>query len=253
MNASWQLLALDRSARGEVPSLRVLEPATARHPLLETLAAGGVITHRLSVTGRRYWRERAAVAGACPPTAAGRSAHARLPPGSRGPRVPPGVGHSYGHDRSRLLLEATGKTALRATATHAPTGCFDAVVVVSRPLVDRSFRKGFAARVISCRTPGKKPTATGSRDRAPCIDFTGKTVRHRLGGALGAEKGPDVLVDAVTHLTDLPVFHRIHGAMVGTNTTWGGGVNTRGIRPVHRTSALNWREAPGVEAFNSRC
>ena len=202
-----QLLALGQIGAGEeVHVAAVLEPATARHPLLETLAAGGVITHPIVVTGRRYWRERAAVA---------ELAH----------RLRPDVVHTHGYRPDLVDAGAARRLGIpTVTTAHGFTGgdwknrlyerlqrrayrVFDAVVVVSRPLVDRLVQEGVSPQrvhfVQNAWQETTPPLDRATARRALTLPEDGFVIGWV--GRLGAEKGPDVLVDAVTHLTDLPV------------------------------------------------
>jgi glycosyltransferase involved in cell wall biosynthesis len=84
---------------------------------------------------------------------------------------------------------------------------FDGVVGVSRPLVEQLIRGGIAPRRVHFVQNAWEATA-------PPLDRL--AARRALGlreegfvagwaGRLSAEKGPDVLLDALVHLTDLPV------------------------------------------------
>jgi glycosyltransferase involved in cell wall biosynthesis len=202
-----QLLAMGQARAGEdVHVAAVLDPAHADHPLLDTLAAGGVITHPIVVPGRGYWRERAALL-------------------ELGRRVRPVVAHTHGYRPDVVDAGAARRLGIpTVTTVHGFTGGnwknrlyerlqrrahrrFDAVVGVSRPLVKQLIRAG----VLPSRVHFVQ-NAWG--ETVPRMDRLG--ARRALGlredefvvgwaGRLSREKGPDVLVDALVHLTDLPV------------------------------------------------
>lgn len=208
-----QLLAQGQARSGEeVHVAAVLDRGSADHPLLAVLTAGGVTTHPIVLPARAYWRERAAMRELCR-------------------RLRPGVVHTHGY-RPDVV---DGRVALRlgipaVTTVHGFTGGdwknrfyerlqrrayrqFDAVVAVSRPLAERLVRDGLSPRRVCVVPNAWQPTA-------PALDRA--TARRALGvaedgflvgwaGRLSREKGPDVLVDAVVYLSDLPISVSVVG------------------------------------------
>ena len=202
-----QLLALGQARVGEeVHVAVVLDPANADHPLLDTLAAGGVEAHPILVPGRRYWRERDALS-------------------ELGRRLRPTVVHTHGYRPDIVDAEAARRLGIpTVTTVHGFTGGdwknrlyerlqrrayqrFDAVVVVSRPLRDR---------LIEHRVPPYRIHLVQNawHETTPPLDRA--AARRALGlpkdgfvigwvGRLSDEKGPDVLLEALAHLTDLPI------------------------------------------------
>jgi len=202
-----QLLAVGQARSGdEVHAAPVLDPATENHPFVEQLATGGVAVHPVVVPGRQYWRERTAVA--------------RL-----GHRLRPDVVHTHGYRPDLVDAGAVSRLGIPVVTTvHGFCGGgwknrlyerlqrrayrrFDAVVVVSRPLVDQLIRDGVSPQRIHF-------VQNAWRETTPPLDRV--TARSALGlreagfvigwvGRLSGEKGPDVLLNALPHLTDLPI------------------------------------------------
>lgn len=202
-----QLLAHGQARAGDdVHVAAVLDEGSEGHPLLDTLAAGGVTTHAFVISSRGYWREWAAIGELCN-------------------RLRPAVAHTHGY-RPDVVDAAAARHAAIPTVTtvHGLTGGdwknrlyqrlqrrahrrFDAVIAVSRPLADQLIRDRVAAgRVHLVQNAWQETTAPLDRLAA----------RHELGvcedgvvigwvGRLSAEKGADVLLDTLAHLTDLPV------------------------------------------------
>jgi len=201
------LLALEQARAGEeVHVAAVLDRATPDHPLLAALAAGGVTPHPIVLPGRAYWRERTAIRDL------GRS-------------LRPAVVHTHGYRPDLVDAGAARRLGIpTVTTVHGFTGgdwknrlyerlqrralrSFAAVVVVSRALGDRLMRDG---------VPGDRVHVIQNawRETAPPLDRP--AARRALGlaedgfvvgwaGRLSGEKGPDVLVDALVHLTDVPL------------------------------------------------
>ena len=200
------------SAGDDVHVAAVVDPACPHHPFLTTLASGGVTTHPIVLPGRAYRRERAAITELC--------RHLR-----------PHVVHTHGYRADVLDAGAARRLGIpTVTTVHGFTGGgwknrfyerlqrrayrqFDAVVVVSRPLVDRLIHDGVPPHRVHC-----VPNAW--RETTPPLDRV--SARRALGlredgfvigwvGRLSGEKGPDVLVDALAHLTDLPITVSVVG------------------------------------------
>jgi len=199
-------LSAGLAARGHsIHVAAVVEPGDAEHPFVRAIHARGIPAHEIAVPARAYRRERAAVAQLCrelrpdvvhthgfrPDVVDGRVA-ARL-----GIPVASTV-HGFTGDSWRVrLYERIQRTALRR---------FDLVVAVSRALADDLVRSGVPASRV-------RLIPNAWLDAAPPVPR--EEARRRLGlapdqavvgwiGRLGREKGPDVLVEAVVRLNDVP-------------------------------------------------
>ncbi len=157
----------------------VVDTSCVEPPLLSTLA-DGVTTHAIALPARAYGRERAAVKELC----------RRLRPdivhthGYRPDVVDSGVPRRLGIPTVTTVHGFTGggfRNRLYERLQRRAYRSFDAVVVVSGPLATQL-----------------------RRERVPA---------DRIGwvGRLGREKGPDVLLDGLVHLTDLPLSVSIVG------------------------------------------
>ena len=202
-----QVLAQGQARTGfDVHVTGIVNPACPDHPLFETLAANGVTTHPIGLSGRAYRQERAAM----------RELYRRLAPDlvhthgyrpdvvdaaparSEGiPTVTTVHGFTAGDWKNRLYERLQRRTYRRL---------FDAVVVVSRALVGRLVLDGVPASRVHVVNNAWQETA-------PPLDR--ETARQSLGvdpegfrigwvGRLSQEKGPDVLIDALGLLQDLP-------------------------------------------------
>jgi glycosyltransferase involved in cell wall biosynthesis len=173
-------------------------PDDGRHPWLAALREDGIETVALHLPGRRYLRERTEIAALCR-------------------RLAPDVVHSHGY-RPDVIGAGAARAAGVATVTtvHGFTGGgwknrvyeriqlrafrrFDAVVAVSRPLVDRLAGAGVRRERLHLL-----PNAFD--DDAPRLDRA--AARRALAlpddafvvgwvGRLGREKGGDVLLEAL--------------------------------------------------------
>jgi glycosyltransferase involved in cell wall biosynthesis len=207
------LLAQGQARRGEeVHVAAVLDDPGAAQALLQALTAGGVVPHRIVVGSRAYGRERAAVRDLC------RS-------------LRPDVVHTHGYRPDVLDAGAARRLGIPiVTTVHGFTGGdwknrlyerlqrrvyrrFDAVVAVSRPL---------AAELVGAGVPPSRVHVVRNAwwESAPPLDR--ESARRALGlpsdrfvigwvGRLSTEKGPDVLVDALLHLSGLPVMASVIG------------------------------------------
>jgi len=208
-----QLLAHGQAHAGDdVHVAAVLDQAHAGHPLLDALAAGGVTTHVIVLPGRRYWRERAAIL-------------------ELGGRLRPVVVHTHGYRPDVVDAAAARRLGIpTVTTVHGFTGGdwknrlyerlqrrahrrFDAVVAVSRPLVEQLIESGVPAHRVHL-------VQNAWQETAPPLDHP--AARRALGlredgfligwvGRLSSEKRPDLLLDALVHLTDLPVTVSVIG------------------------------------------
>src|SRR2546428_2946716 len=208
-----QLLAQGQARSGnEVHVVAVLDQANADHPLLDALAAGGVTTHPIVLPRRGYWRERAAMLELCR-------------------RLRPVVVHTHGYRPDVVDGGAARRLGIpTVTTVHGFTGGdwknrfyerlqrrahrrFDAVVVVSRPLVQQLIRDGVPPDRLHL-VQNAWPETAPSLDRAAARRALGLSEDGFLvgwAGRLSKEKGPDVLLDALVHLTDLPLSVSILG------------------------------------------
>jgi len=208
-----QMLAHGQARAGDdVHVAMVLDPACANHPLRETLATGGVAPHPIVLPLRSYRRERAALRQLCR-------------------RLRPDVVHTHGY-RPDIVDAVTARREEIPTVTtvHGFTGgdwknrmyerlqrrvhrSFDAVIAVSRPLAHQLIRARVPAERIHIVQNAWQESAPAF-DRLTARGILGVSAEgFRIGwvGRLSGEKGPDVLVDALVHLTDLPISVSIVG------------------------------------------
>ena len=184
----------------------------AARAFLAPLEAAGVGTRVLEVSARAYLTERAGIADVCR-------------------ELRPDVVHTHGYRPDVLDAGVARRLGIPVVTTvHGFTGggwkdrlyewlqCrafrgFDAVVAVSRPLVERLRGAGVpASRLHEVRNAWSSP--------GPLLDRA--AARRALGlppggfaigwlGRLSREKGPDVLVEALRHLHDLPLIASVVG------------------------------------------
>lgn len=212
-----QALATGQARRGhDVHVVAVLDLGGEAHPLIGALRDGGVTVHPLELPARAYRRERAAISALCL-------------------KVNPGVIHTHGY-RPDILDASVGQRAGAAAVTtvHGFTGggwrnrCyewlqvrayrrFDAVVAVSAPLVERLTRAGVPRERLHLIR-----NAWGGEGGSDQATLPPAVARGKLGlppggavigwvGRLSAEKGPDVMIEALAHLSD----RGVHLAVVG--------------------------------------
>lgn len=208
-----QLLAHGQARDGaDVHVALVLEPGSANHALLTSLKADGVTPHPIAVSSRAYWRERAALlelarrirpdvvhTHGCRPDVVDAAAARRLDI----PTIT--TVHGFvGGDWKNRLYERLQRRAYRS---------FDAVIVVSRPLREQLIRNRVPADRIHVVQNAWQETTPPFDRRAARRSLGVNTEGFRIGwvGRLSAEKGPDVLVDALGRLTDLPLSVSIVG------------------------------------------
>jgi glycosyltransferase involved in cell wall biosynthesis len=185
----------------------------AAQPFLAPLSEAGVATRTLALSGRAYLPERAAIAQVVR-------------------ELSPDVVHTHGYRPDVLDAAVARRLGVPVVTTvHGFTGggwknrCyewlqrrafrrFDAVVAVSRPLVARLERAGVPRSRIHV-VPNAWQPITPPLDR--------ETARRALGvapdafalgwaGRLSHEKGADILLDALVHLTDLPISVAVIGS-----------------------------------------
>jgi len=209
-----QMLGRGLSGHGhDVHVLAVVVRGQTADPFLAPLADAGVSTRTLAVPGRAYRRERTAVARALR-------------------QLRPDVVHTHGYRPDVLDAGVARRLGIPVVTTvHGFTGGgwknrfyewlqsrsfrrFDAVVAVSWPLARRLERSGVPSSRIHAVPNAWQPMA-------PALDR--ETARRILGlpphsfvvgwvGRLSHEKGPDVLLDALLHLRDLPLLVSVVGS-----------------------------------------
>lgn len=208
-----QLLTQGQARAGaDVHVALVLDPANADHPLVVSLAAGGVTPHQIVVPGRAYRRERTAILELVRRlrpdvvhTHGSRPDVLDAPAARRGDAPTVTTVHGFtGGDWKNRMYERLQRRALRN---------FDAVVVVSRPLREQ---------LIAHRVPAARIHVVQNAWQETASPFDRATARRALGvraegfrigwvGRLSREKGADVLLNALVHLTDLPINVSIVG------------------------------------------
>jgi glycosyltransferase involved in cell wall biosynthesis len=185
---------------------------SADHPFLAPLVHAGVPIHPLLLPPRAYLHERAAVAALCR-------------------RIRPEVLHTHGYRPDVVDVSVGRRLGIPTVSTvHGFTGggwrnrfyewlqrralrrC-DAVVAVSRPLAQRLERGGVPVErlhIVPNAWPGAEPPLDGiAARRALGVGPEGFVVGWV--GRLSFEKGPDLLLDALRHLQDLPLAVSVLG------------------------------------------
>ncbi len=206
---AWGLQGLGH----DVHVAAVLDGPGEQHPFLAGLAHSGIQTYPFVLPGRAYLRERRAVAGLCR-------------------RLRPDVVHTHGYRPDVVDAGvARGLGIPIVTTVHGFTGGgwknhgyewlqfrafrrFDAVVAVSRPLVERLAGAGVPrARIHAVPNAWREidpPLDRAAARLALGIPSDGFVVGWV--GRLSHEKGLDVLLDAVPHATDLPLVVSVVGS-----------------------------------------
>lgn len=207
LEAVVQALAL--GARGSNVDARVAAVVSSGrpdHPFLVPLRDAGVEAFAVEVPRRGYLKERAAVARLCRTLRPdvvhthGYRADVLHAAVARGLRIPVvSTVHGFaGGDRKNRFYQWLQRRALRR---------FDAVVAVSQWVMDNLARSGVPPErlhyVQNGWYPSDPPLDRQAAGRALRIAPNG----FRVGwvGRLSPEKGPDILVEAVPQLGDLPV------------------------------------------------
>jgi glycosyltransferase involved in cell wall biosynthesis len=196
----------------EVHVIAVGSETTAFEPFLSPLAQAGVQTHTIVIPPRRYARERAAVATLCR-------------------RLRPDVVHTHGYRPDVLHAHGVQQLGLAVVTTvHGFTGGgwknrfyewlqsrafrrFDAVVAVSRPLVDRLARAGVPRARIHAIPNASRPSAPPLERAAARAALAIAPDDFVVGwvGRVSHEKGADVVLRALSHLSDLPLALSVLG------------------------------------------
>ena len=200
-----------RRAGQDVHVAAVLTESAEDHPFFAPLVEAGVETHTVVAGPRGYRRERGAVAELCR-------------------RLRPTVVHTHGYRPDVLDAGVARRAGIPVVTTvHGFTGgdwknrvyewlqCrafrrFDAVVAVSQPLKTRLVGAGVHPDRIHVVPNAWRP--------GPVLDRA--AARRALGLASGAfvvgwvgrlsrEKGPDVVLEALRHVADLPLVAAVIG------------------------------------------
>ncbi len=206
-------LACGHAALGDdIHLAAVLTEDDGSDRLLDVLAASGVTCHPLRLRRRAYLQERREVAAVLR-------------------KVQPDVVHTHG-DRADVLDAPVARRLGIPTVTtvHGPSlpdvkgrlyewlqrrsfRRFDAVVAVSQALAERSVRQGVAPDRVTV-IPNAWAGGVDFLDRDAARRTMGLPLDRYVAGWVGrliGIKGPDVFVDAIGLLRDLP----IHGVMIG--------------------------------------
>ncbi len=208
-----QLAAGLRHRGHDVHVAVVLAQDEGEHPLFAPLRTAGVVVHPLPLPPRAYWREGAATASLCR-------------------QLNPAVVHTHGYRpdvvdagvarRHRIPIVTTihgftgggWKNRLYERLQRLAWRRFDAVAAVSPAL----------ARQVACdgvRRERIHLVPNAWRATTPTLECA--AARYKLGisddrfhigwvGRLQREKGPDIMVDALAYLVDLPVVVSMIGA-----------------------------------------
>jgi glycosyltransferase involved in cell wall biosynthesis len=209
-----QMLCKGLSGLGhEVHVVAVAADQKTVDPFLTPLANAGVHTHALGVPGRAYRSERAAIRDLCR-------------------RVCPDVVHTHGYRPDVLDAGVVRRLGIPVVTTvHGFTGggwknrfyewlqCrafrrFDAVVAVSRPLVQRLIRAGVHQSRVYC-LPNAWDQIASPIDRESArraLDVPRDAYVIGWVGRLSHEKGPDVLLDALRYAGDMPLVAAVVGS-----------------------------------------
>jgi len=200
-----------RRAGHDVHVAAILTRAAADHPFFVPLLEAGVQTHTVVPGPRGYRRERDAVAELCR-------------------RLRPTIVHTHGYRPDVVDAGVARRAGVPVVTTvHGFTGgdwknrvyewlqCrafrrFDAVVAVSQPLKTRLVRAGVP--------PERIHVVPNAWRAGPTLDRA--AARRALGiapeafvvgwvGRLSREKGPDVLLEALRHVTDVPLVASVIG------------------------------------------
>ena len=192
----------------------VVDGSVQEHPLAQALRRSGVAVELLALPARAYRRERAAIAALC---------H----------RLRPAVVHTHGYRPDVVDGAVARRLGIPVVTTvHGLTGGdwknrfyewlqirayrrFDAVVAVSRSVLERLTCAGVpSARVVLVRNAWGPSSTSAPLSREGARAALGLEARgRRIGwaGRLSAEKGPDVILDALARLDDSSVRLSILG------------------------------------------
>jgi glycosyltransferase involved in cell wall biosynthesis len=190
----------------------VVDPADGE-PFLAPLADAGVEVHQVVVSARAYARERQEIAVLCR-------------------RLGPDAVHTHGYRPDLVDAGVARRCGIPVVTTvHGFTGGpwrnriyeylqrrafrrFDAVVAVSGPLADRLARAGVPRSRLHT-VPNAWRRFAPPLDRAAARRMLGIPQGDFVAGWVGrlsSEKGPDVLLESLPHLSQVPVTVSVIGA-----------------------------------------
>ncbi|HEX5436716.1 MAG TPA: glycosyltransferase family 4 protein [Gemmatimonadaceae bacterium] len=206
MESVVRLLAIGHHARGHHVHVAAVAPGEqARSSFVGALRTGGVPVTPLTVPGRAYLRERTVVSALCR-------------------ELRPDVVHTHGYRPDVIASWAARSTGIpTVTTVHGFTGGglrnrayerlqqrafrrFAAVVAVSRPLASHLLHAGVSRERLHV-LPNAYQADGAFLDRPAAraaLQLPAQGFRVGWVGRLSREKGPDVLVDAIAQLDDLP-------------------------------------------------
>lgn len=210
------MAALTLGARGSAVQARlaaVIAPGQNDHPFLAPLQNAGVEVFTIEVPRRGYVQERAEIGRLC--------RHLR-----------PDVVHTHGYRADVVDAPVARRLGIPVVSTaHGFTGGdrkdrfyqwlqrrafrrFDAVVAVSRTLLEDLADSGVPrARLCYVQNGWYGPEPPLDQDAAcRALSLTADGFRVGWVGRLSAEKGPDILVEALPQLGDAPVKVSFVGA-----------------------------------------
>jgi glycosyltransferase involved in cell wall biosynthesis len=208
-----QLLAEGVQGRGhDVHVVACVNDAAGAEPFVATLSKSGVQVHPVVVSPRGYGRERAAIAELCR-------------------RLRPDAVHTHGYRPDVVDAGVVRHLGIPLVATaHGFTGGplrnrayeylqrrafrrFDAVIAVSRPLGDRLARSGVPRSQLHV-VPNAWQRSAEPLERAAARRALGleqEAIVLGWVGRLSEEKGPDVLIESLRHVKDIPITVSIIG------------------------------------------
>jgi glycosyltransferase involved in cell wall biosynthesis len=206
-----RLLAIGQRDRGHSVRVAAIVDGIRAHPFVTELNAAGVETVPLTLPPRAYLRERAQIAELCArhrPSVVHTHGYradvldAGVARRQRIPTVTTVHGFAAGDWKNRLY-ERVQRMAFRA---------FDAVVAVSRPLVENLKAHGVPIDRIHLvpNAYAAGPMFDRESARRALSIAEGEFVIGWVG-RLSSEKGADVMVDALARLTSLPVRVLVFG------------------------------------------
>lgn len=208
--------ALTLGARGSKVEARVAAVIPAGqldHPFLAPFRTAGVEVFTIEVSRRGYLHERAEVARLCrrlrPDVVHTHGYRADVLDAAiaRGLGIPVvSTVHGFtGGDRKNGLYEWLQRRALRQ---------FDAVIAVSRRLVDDLAESGVPRERLHYVQNAGYPSEPALDREAACRALRIASNGFRVGwvGRLSAEKGPDIMLEALPQLGDVPVEVSFVGA-----------------------------------------
>jgi glycosyltransferase involved in cell wall biosynthesis len=194
-----RLLSHAQCEHGQQVCVAIIVDAGRRdHPLAAQLAELGVPCEIVEVPPRAYAFERRAIAALC----ANRKPDVVHTHGYRPDVMDAGVARGMGIATVTTVHGFTGNGWRNRFYEHLQRRSyrrFDAVVAVSRPLVERLRRSGVPAERV-CLVPNAYRRAKTPLDRRAARERLGLREDVRVVGWVGRlqhEKGPDVLLDAV--------------------------------------------------------